>query len=338
MWWKPENFEKKRNYLEGRAALIRAVREWFDAQGFLEVETPALQVCPVMDVHILGIETPVRGVDREPEKTLYLHTSPEFAMKKLLVAGLPKIYQICHVYRDAEDSCLHSREFTMIEWYRAEAGYEEIMGDCEELVRSCARTLSVEVLRHRDMVCDPFQNWRWLSVCEAFDEYAGIDLAAFLEDTDGFRVRVREAGLHAADDDFWDDLFFRVMAEKIEPFLGVGVPVILYDYPVCMASLSRRKPDDPRFAERFELYICGLEIGNAFSELTNADEQRRRFAEEMDLKEQIYGDRYPVDEDFLAALEHGMPESGGIAVGIDRLAMVFSGAETIDEVLWTPAP
>lgn len=363
-WWNPEDFAAQKPYLEARMKMMRAVREYFDGQGFWEVETPILQVCPVMDTHIHGFATDMKGVDLQYQRTLYLHTSPEFAMKKLLVAGLPKIYQICHVFRNAEDSARHSPEFTMIEWYRAEADYRPIMEDCKGLLRHCAKAIGIEEYRHRDKKCDPFKEWQEITVVEAFRKYAGLNLEDFLsphpsalcadslspreragpakregEGTDErFRNAVSSLGLHTSPDDRWDDLFFRVMGEKIEPHLGMGAPTLLCDYPVSMASLSRRKPGDPRYAERFEMYVCGIELCNAFSELTDADEQRARFAEEMDNKEKIYGERYPVDDDFIAALEHGMPESGGNAIGLDRLAMLASGADDIAQVLWTGKP
>ena len=337
-WWHPHEFESQKPYLEARMRLIRAIRGYFDENGFWEVETPILQVSPVMDTHIHAFKTDILGVDLKKERELYLHTSPEFAMKKLMVAGVSKLYQICHVFRNGEGSRLHSPEFTMIEWYRAPGGYEDIMSDCEGLVRHCARELEIKTLQFDGHSADPFKNWQKISVCEAFETMAGLDLAAYLEDTDGFRAVIAEQGIRVTEDDRWDDIFHAVMAEKIEPHLGIGRPTILYDYPASMASLSRKKPNDQRFAERFELYVCGVELANAFGELTDAAEQRQRFIEEMDLKEKLYGERYPIDEEFLEALEHGLPESGGIALGIDRLAMLVTGAENIEQVLWTGKP
>lgn len=335
MRWQPEEFAKRRPFLEQRRTLIQAVRGWFEGQGFYEVQTPVLQVTPVMDAHILALKTDLRGVDKQYERTLYLHTSPEFAMKKLLVAGLEAIYQICPVFRDGEGSRLHSPEFTMLEWYRTGAGYHDIMEDCVNLLRHCAQALGISHYWHRDTECDPFAPWQKISVTEAFRHYADIDLSAYLDDTAGFQTAINKVGIRIAPDDRWDDLFFRVMAEKIEPHLGAGVPTILYDYPLCMASLARRKPEDPRFAERFELYVCGVELGNAFSELTDAAEQKRRFIEEMALKQEMYGESYPIDEDFIAALEYGLSESGGISIGLDRLVMLAVGAEDIKQVLWS---
>jgi lysyl-tRNA synthetase class 2 len=346
MWWTPENFARKRPFLEKRMALIRAVRSYFDTRGFLEVETPILQVSPVMDTHILALKTDLKGIDKQYEKTLYLHTSPEFAMKKLMVAGVRDLYQICHVFRNGDHSRLHSREFTMIEWYRTDSDYRSIMDDCVGLLRVAAAAAGIKKFRHRSHECDPFTEWQYLSVLDAFREYGRLDLEPYLpegetippEAVKSLRGAVKSLGLHTAEDDRWDDLFFRVMGEKIEPHLGMERPCILYEYPVSMASLSRPKPGDPRFAERFELYVCGIELANAFGELTDPALQRKRFAEEMAFKDEIYGERYPVDQDFLAALDYGLPDSSGIALGLDRLAMLAAGADELEDVFWTPRP
>ncbi len=337
-WWHPNEFQAQKPYLEARMHLTRAIRGFFDEQGFWEVETPILQVCPVMDTHIHAFKTDILGLDLQKERELYLHTSPEFAMKKLMVAGVSNLYQICHVFRNGEGSKLHSPEFTMIEWYRAPGGYEEIMDDCEALLRHCAKALGVEKLKFNGHSADPFKDWQRISVVEAFKQYADIDLETCLEDVKAFAEAATEQGIRVIEGDRWDDIFFAVMDGKIEPFLGMGVPTILYDYPVSMASLSRKKPNDSRFAERFELYVCGVELANAFGELTDAKEQRKRFVEEMALKNKLYGEQYPIDEEFLDALEYGLPESGGIALGIDRLAMLISDAENIEQVLWTGKP
>ncbi len=339
MWWQPEEFSKKRPFLAIRQAVIREIRGFFDAQDFAEVDTPILQICPVIDAHIRAFATPQRGVDGQVYRTMYLHTSPEFAMKKLMVGGMEKIYQICHVFRNGEESARHSPEFTMIEWYRIHADYNDIMDDCVGLMRACATKSGIRQFKHKDFTCDPFADPVKITVQDAFVQYADIDMQAFLDDKVAFRAEiVRKTGLHTADDDGWDDLFFRVMGEKIEPFLGMDRPTFICDYPIAMASLSKPRDDDPRFAERFELYVCGIELANAFSELTDAAEQRRRYHIEMDIKEHLYGERYPLDEEFIAALEHGLPRSGGIALGIDRLVMLCAGADDINDVLWCGRP
>lgn len=357
-WWQSENFEKKKSNLEKRMQIVKAVRNFFDVQGFYEVETPALQMMPCADMHIHGFYTEYFGPDLEKRKDFYLHTSPEFEMKKLLVAGLPKIFQICKVFRNGENTRLHSPEFTMLEWYRSDADYRDIMEDCEELIRDIARVSNIKAFQYKDNICDPLQKFERISVAEAFEKYAGINLSACLRSSpppkfssrwgaealkeqegghEHFVNFAKEIGVRTTTDDKWDDIFHAVMAKKIEPYLGQGAPTILYDYPANMACLSK-KAKDPRFAERFELYICGVELANAFSELTDATEQRARFEKEMKAKQEHYGFSYLLDEDFLAALEYGMPEAGGIALGLDRLIMLACGAEKIDDILWTGKP
>lgn len=335
-WWLPHNFANKKPYLKQRSRVLGALRAWFAQEGFDEVQTPVLQVSPVMDAHIHAFKTVLKGPDLQPLGDMYLHTSPEFAMKKLLVAGCEKIYQLAPVFRNGDDTRLHSPEFTLLEWYRTGTDYTAMMADCESMLRFVARALDLTHYRFEGKACDPFAPWQRISVREAFSQYAGIDLDACLEDSAKLRAALMRIGVRCADDDGWDDLFFRVMAAKIEPFLGHNVPAILYDYPASMASLSRKKPDDPRYAERFELYVCGVELANAFSELTDAAEQAARFKEEMDVKERLYGERYPIDQGFIAALEHGLPESSGNALGFDRLVMLASNAAHIHQVLWSP--
>ena len=333
-WWHPERFIEKKPNLKVRQQVLRAIRAYFEGQGFDEVDTPILQLCPVIDTHIRAFATDLRGVDGQIEKTMYLHTSPEFAMKKLMVAGMENIFQICHVFRNAEGSKRHRPEFTMIEWYRTQADYNDIMKDCVGLLQSCATAVGVSEFKYKNLTCDPFQEWERLTVVQAFEQYANINLLTYLEDKEGFHAAVQALDLHVAEDDGWDDLFFRVMDAKIEPFLGVGRPTFLCDYPISMASLSKPKQDDPRFAERFELYVCGIELANAFSELTDATEQRKRYDIEMGEKQRLYGESYPLDEDFIEALAHGLPPSGGIALGIDRLVMLITGASDINDVNW----
>ncbi|MCB1783783.1 MAG: EF-P lysine aminoacylase GenX [Alphaproteobacteria bacterium] len=337
-WWHPDKFENKRPYLFKRTEIIKQVRSFFDSEGFTEVDTPALQICPVMDTHIHAFETDLKNVDLTLKRKMYLQTSPEFEMKKLLTAGMDRIYQLCHVYRNAEGTKRHSPEFTLLEWYRAGAGadYRAMMQDTQNLLRHIAQSQSITHFTQGKILCDPFTDWEKLTLCEAFDTYAGIKLEDHLEDIESFAAAIQAKGIRTAPDDRWDDLFFRVMGEKIEPHLGMQRPTILYDYPAAMASLSRRKPEDPRFAERFELYVCGIELCNAFSELTDGQEQRARFEAEMALKNKLYGETYPPDEEFFRALDYGLPESGGNALGIDRLVMLTTGSQDINQILWAP--
>ena len=304
------------------------MRQWFASEGFVEVETPILQAAPGAEVHLTGFATAWELPDGE-ERERWLHSSPEFAMKKLLAGGMPKIFQFARVFRNAEGSALHHPEFTMLEWYRAGTGYETIMADCKALLASTG----VEELRWAGHVCDPRAEPERLTVAEAFVRHAGVDLFATLGNAEALSGASGIA-MHAGDS--WEDVFFRIMFEKIEPRLGMGRPTILCEYPISMAALARAKPGDPRVAERFEFYVCGVELANAFGELTDPDIQRERLVADMDLKEELYGVRWPVDDDFLAALDHGLPDCSGIALGFDRLVMLASGAAHIEEVLWLP--
>ncbi len=333
-WWHKDVFSQKQQNLAMRSQITKAIRQFFDGAGFDEVETPILQICPVIDTHIRAFATELRGVDGNVIEIRYLHTSPEFDMKKLLVAGMTRIYQVASVFRNAEGSKRHRVEFKLLEWYRTNADYTDMMSDCEELLRACAKAVGVTAFKYKAFTCNPFADFERLSVVEAFARYAEIDLVACLEDKVLLRAHVTRLGLHSADDDEWDDLFFRVMDARIEPNLGMGAPTFLCDYPIAMASLSKPKENDPLFAERFELYVCGMELANAFSELTDADEQVRRYHIEMDEKERLYGERYPLDEDFVEVLREGMPPSGGIALGVDRLVMLACGVDDIKDVLW----
>jgi lysyl-tRNA synthetase class 2 len=311
-----------------RARIQAATRHWFASEGFVEVETPILQAAPGAEVHLTGFATAWELPDGE-ERERWLHSSPEFAMKKLLAGGMPKIFQFARVFRNAEGSALHHPEFTMLEWYRAGTGYETIMADCKALVASTG----VEELRWTGHVCDPKAEPERLTVAEAFVRHAGVDLFATLGSAEALSGASGIA-MHAGDS--WEDVFFRIMFDKIEPRLGMGRPTILCEYPISMAALARAKPGDPRVAERFELYVCGVELANAFGELTDPDIQRERLVADMDLKEELYGVRWPVDDDFLAALDHGLPDCSGIALGFDRLVMLAGGASHIEEVLWLP--
>jgi elongation factor P--(R)-beta-lysine ligase len=334
-WWQPERFAVRRPFLEARARIVKALRRWFDAAGFIEVDTPALQISPGLEPHLKAfatwLETP------EGEKRLrYLHTSPEFTMKKLLVAGMDRIYQLGHVFRNGERAGTHSPEFTMAEWYRAGAPYQALMADCAALLQVAARAAGTVEFRFRGRVCDPFRPYEILTVPDAFHRYCGIDLLATEERLDRLAEASAPIGLAAHDGDSWEDLFFRIMLERIEPALGIGRPTMLADYPVSMAALARPKPEEPRLAERFELYACGVELANGFGELTDAVVQRARFEADMNLKQRLYGERYPIDEDFLAALECGLPAASGIALGLDRLIMLATQAPSVDDVLWAP--
>lgn len=322
-----------------RNGIAAGLRDWFAAHDFVEVQTAALQVSPGNEAHLAAFATEAVGPDgaRAP---LYLHTSPEFACKKLIAAGETRIFSFGPVYRNRERGPLHHPEFTMLEWYRVGEAYESLMLDCAAFLALAATRTGATLFSFRGRDCDPFAEPERLTVADAFAHHAGIDLLATVAadgstDRDALHAALTHAGLRTAPDDSWADLFSRVMVEKVEPFLGQGRATILCEYPVAEAALARPSQRDPRLAERFELYCCGVELANGFGELTDADEQRRRFVIEMDEKQRVYGERYPLDEDFLSALAI-MPPASGIALGFDRLAMLATGAQKIEDVIWTP--
>ena len=338
-WWSPSVHEDRRPILLARGRIEAAARAYLAGHDFLMVDPPGLQRSPGNETHLHAFGTTMIGNDGVG-RPMYLHTSPEFTMKKLLAAGEKRIASLQHVWRNRERSALHHPEFTMLEWYRAGEGYDAVVADCVELLRIAARETGVAGLRFRDRECDPFAEPERLGVVEAFERHAGIDLLATMDgegvtDGDKLAAQMLARGLDVPDDRSWSNLFSRILVEKVEPHLGMGRITILDRYPAAEAALARRAADDRRVSERFELYACGVELANGFGELTDADEQRRRFAAEMAEKERIYGERYPVDEDFLAALAI-MPEASGVALGFDRLVMLATGAPRIEAVLWAP--
>ncbi|TPN60386.1 EF-P lysine aminoacylase GenX [Mesorhizobium sp. B1-1-4] len=338
-WWTPHVHADRRPRLMLRNGLAAALRDWFARRDFIEVQASALQISPGNEAHLAAFATEAVAPDGQ-RKPLYLHTSPEFACKKLLAAGETRIFSFGPVYRNRERGPLHHPEFTMLEWYRVGETYESLMRDCADLLALAATRAGATRFSFRGRDCDPFAEPERLTVADAFARHAGIDLLATVSadgitDRDSLHQALIGAGLRTAPDDGWADLFSRVMVEKIEPNLGIGRATILCEYPVAEAALARPSPRDPRVAERFELYCCGVELANGFGELTDAEEQRRRFIMEMNEKERVYGERYPLDEDFLAALAV-MPQASGIALGFDRLAMLATGAQKIEDVIWTP--
>jgi len=338
-WWSADRHADSRPFLKARAAITRALRSWFDVQGFTEVETGIAQVSPGNETHLHAPRAEFTGVDGR-RVTRYLRTSPEFACKKLLAAGETKIFEFARVFRDRERGDLHLPEFTMLEWYRADTAYDAVMADTIVVIANAANETGIGHFTFRDRTCDPFAEPELLTVAEAFERFAGVDLLATVAGGEGDRARLAKAAaqkVRVAEDDIWSDIFSKILVEHIEPHLGRGRLTILFEYPTPEAALARTKTSDCRVAERFEVYACGVELANGFSELTDPHEQRRRFTLSMDEKERRYGERYPLDEDFLDAVGQ-MPQASGVALGFDRLVMLASGALRIDQVVWTPRP
>jgi lysyl-tRNA synthetase class 2 len=329
--------QDRRPFLLARNRIIAALRGYFSGEGFTEVEAAALQVSPGNEAHLHAFSTEIVAPGGERQRR-YLHTSPEFAMKKLLAAGETKIVDFARVFRNREAGPLHAPEFTMLEWYRAEEPYESIMADTIAILRLAAEAAGAKLLLYRDRSADPLQEPERLTVADAFARHADIDLLDSLSDSpdrDKFAAAAGRIGVRVAADDSWSDIFSRILCDRIEAKLGLGRPTILYEYPTVEAALAKQKASDPRVAERFEVYACGVELANGFNELTDPVEQRRRFEAEMDEKERVYGERYPIDEEFLFALGE-MPAAAGVALGLDRLAMLATGAPRIDLVQWNP--
>ena len=338
-WWTPHVYADRRPILLARNRIETAIRGYLATEDFVMVDPPGLQRSPGNETHLHAFATTMIGEDGVAE-TRYLHTSPEFSMKKLLAAGEQRIASLGHVWRNRERSGRHHPEFTMLEWYRVGEPYTAVMDDCVRLIRIAAETTGAGRLRSRGHEADPFAEVERISVADAFRAHAGIDLLATMDtagntDAEALAAQMRAVGLDVPDDIHWSYLFTRILTEKVEPKLGMGQITILDRYPASEAALARRTADDARVSERFEIYACGVELANGFGELTDADEQRRRFTMEMEEKARLYGERYPLDEEFLAALEI-MPEASGIALGFDRLVMLATGASRIDQVVWVP--
>ena len=288
--------------LELRAALLAAIRRFFAERDFIEVETPTLVPSPGLDLHLSAFE--VRGP--KGERVGWLATSPEYQMKRLLSAGAQRIFQLCRSYRGEERGRHHEREFTMLEWYRTDATSDEVIRDTEELVAFVAGSLD----QPAPEVQPP---WQRMTVDEALQFHANLTLDSLLDD---------------------EERFFRVWAEEVQPRLGNERPIVVTDWPASMASLAKLKSNG--MADRFEAFFRGVELCNGFGELTDATEQRQRFERDRADRQAAGVPVYPIDERFLADLERGMPESGGNALGVDRLLMLLLGAPSIQAVMPFP--
>lgn len=296
---------RRRTALQARAQIIQEIRRFFIEGGYLEVETPLRIPAPAPESHI----------DAIPSGPWFLQTSPELCMKRMLAAGYERIFQICHCWRDGERGSLHMPEFTMLEWYRTDADYRDLMDDCEALVQAVSHAMGYgDALLYRGEKISLNGPWARLTVREAFERYGKMPMEEALQ----------------------RDMFDEVLVQDIEPQLGQGKPTFIFDYPASRGALARRKGNDPSVAERFELYIGGLELANAFSELIDAAEQKRRFLAEEEYRRSQGRLPYPLPDKFLEELA-AMPPSAGIALGIDRLVMVLLDAASIDEVVaFTP--
>ncbi len=336
-WQRLQQYPEKIEFLRKREKVLDTIRSFFKKDGFLEVDTPLLVQSPGMEPYLEVFETTLIDSDSH-KKRAFLLTSPEYALKKLLVAGIPKLFSICKSFRNGEGlSHKHNPEFTIMEWYRTNASYTEIMKDCENLFLELAQAMGgSHVWEYQGVEYDLSTPWERISVAEAFQIYCSIDSETLL-DEQKLLQKGRERGFEVTSETTWEQIYNQFFLNDIEPHFGVKRPTIIYDFPASQASLSKKKDSDPRFAERFEFYIAGIEMGNAFSELTDGDEQLRRFESERAERESLKKTMYQIDLDYIAAIKAGLPPTGGIAVGIDRIAMFFTNAPSIEDVLVFPA-
>ncbi|MCX6779331.1 MAG: EF-P lysine aminoacylase EpmA [Candidatus Magasanikbacteria bacterium] len=317
-WQEIKTQEKIKNNLIQRSVFLSKIRGFFAEKGYVEIDSPLLVAKPNMEPNLDIFETILRN--------------PEFALKKILVAGLPKIYQMSKCFRNNEPwNENHNPEFTLLEWYETGINYFNLMDQVEKLVRFISNQQTV--INYQGKEINLISPWIRMSMQEAWAKYAGVDLNNYLT-YDTMRTLVLKKGYTVTEDDSWEDLFFKIFLTEIElRFSESHQPVFLYDFPVSMAAMSRIKKEDPRYAERFELYIGGLEIANAYGELTDAVEQEKRFLEDQKEQEKKGLVKREIDEDFLQALKSGVPECAGIALGVDRLIMLLTNSKDIAEVV-----
>ena len=333
-WYQLLKNQNQVEMLKFRSDFLQTVRRFFLELGFIEIDAPSLIPAAGMELHIEPFVTNFRSKTGE-SRQYFLHTSPEFTMKKMLVAGFEKIFYLGHTFRNGELAGLHSPEFSMIEWYRAYQDYTALMNDCRELVNFIELKLArkwQKIWRKDELLK---QKWEIVSLAQLMKKYCRFDLKNIGPEDNEKMVKIaRSKGLKNADKS-WpiDDLFFILFLEFVEPELGKTAPLIVKDYPIWMASLAKRAQNNPNFVERFELYIDTVELANAFTELNDPEEQYLRLSEEQKQRRKLGRFEIPIDTDFIHALQTGMPPAAGIALGLDRLMMVCSGQNRIAELL-----
>lgn len=332
-WIDLKNNPRLQKIYTQRIAIIRLIRDFFWSREFVETDTPVAVRLPGQEPYLNPV--PIRLHNPRGESYgFYLQTSPEFSMKKLLAAGWPKIFQICKCFRDYENfGGLHNTEFTMLEWYRAPGSLSEIMDDTENLFKFVGEKMGVKKMKYQGREVNIDEAWERRSMKEIWREFAEVDLDGYLE-LPAMSGLAKKLGLSVSADDAFEDIFYKIFLNKIESHLGLERPVFVYDYPASMSSLSRRSAADSRYAERFELYIGGLELANAFGELVDGAEQAKRLEEDKEKRKILGKETWPVDLDFISALQSGVPEAGGIALGVDRMVLLFTGARDLNEVIF----
>ncbi len=332
-WSDLKNNPRLKNIYDTRIKIIKLIREFFWSLDFVETDTPIAVKYPGQEPYLNPV--PVMFYDPTGKaENFYLHTSPELAMKKLLAVGYEKIFQIVKCFRNHEAfGGTHNTEFTMIEWYRAPGKYQDIMDDTENLFKFVGQKLNRQTVKYNDKEINIFKKWDRLSMKEVWQKFINVSLDDYLE-FNKLSELTKAKGYSVQPDDAYEDLFFKIFLNEIEPRLGNETPVFVYDYPARMTSLSRLCEHDNRYAERFELYIGGLELANAFGELTDAEEQQRRLEKDRELRAKLGKAVWPVDEGFISALRSGIAPAGGVALGVDRMVLLFTEAKDLNEVIF----
>lgn len=320
---------------DDRMIIQKVIREFFWSNGFQETETPLAIRLPGQEPYLNPV--PVRLQDAGKNSyDFYFRTSPEFALKKLLAVGYEKIFEIGKCFRDGEDiRGSHSPEFTMIEWYRAPGAIKEIMDDTEKLFKKVLKKLEKNSLQYNGKEIPALLKWQRVSLKKIFKKYLEVDLDKYLE-IEPLKQLAEKIGLNISEQDEYEDVFFKIFLNKIEPQLGLEKPVFVYDYPARMCSLSKLTENDPRYAERFELYVGGLEVANAFGELLDPIEQEKRLKEDQALRSKLGRKIWSIDQDFIKALANiEVKQAAGIALGLDRMVVLCTGAKDINEVIFS---
>ncbi len=331
-WNELKDNPKTKIMFDQRHQIIRLTREWFWAQGFVETATPIAVVAPDQEPHLSPILAEFHDERRQSSK-FYLRTSPEYSLKKLLAAGYEKIFEIGACFRDYEESGdTHNHEFTMLEWYRAPGAYEEIMDDLENLFKFIGKQLGLKNLNYKNIEVSWDNAWERISMKDLWQKYVQVNLDEYLE-KEKIIALARSLGYQAEAEENYEDVFYKIFLNKIEPHLGHNQPTIVYEYPAKMAALARVCPRRPGYAERFELYVAGLEVANAFGELTDSSEQLQRFETEKAIRENVGKSVLPIDNELVFALK-SITTASGIALGVDRMVMLFAGARDIDKVIF----
>jgi lysyl-tRNA synthetase class 2 len=321
--------------LAARHILLREIRSFFDATGYLEIDSPLLTPWPTLDSNIHSVPVDIHSEIGKPHR-LFLHTSPEYSMKKVLAAGAARIYFLGKVFRDGECTALHNPEFTMLEWYRVGAGYADLMDETESMIRGIAeRMLGSIRIPFNGKTIDLSAPWKRISVCTLFSDKTGTALVPEAG-TEALMKTADRLGVYYRPDEDWEVLFQRIFMEKLGPGLGETVPVFVTDYPLRLGLNAKPKPVDPQWTERVELYIGGLEIANGYTELTDAAEQERRFLADREKKKKETGEDLPVDKELIDAMKIGLPPCAGIALGVDRLLILMTNSPKIQDVLLFP--